>query len=104
MGIEIEAFVIALEDDVDGAGDGVRPVNRRAADRDRFDAVNQLGVDRVQIDLGTGVGWAEDARGIRTDEAATVDQRQRSLIAETEKVDERLARPERPALVGTDRR
>ena len=104
LAVEIDPLVIVLQDYVDRTGDRVRTVDRRTADRERLDAVDQLGVDLPEVDLLARVGRAEDARGVRADEPAAVDQHQRALAAEAEEVDERLAAAERTALGGADRR
>src|SRR5205085_2394153 len=87
----------------DGARDGVRTVDRGAADGDRLDPVDELGVDRVQVDLRTRLGGAEDAGGVGADETAAVDQGQRALAAEAEKVHEGLARAEAAGLAADGR-
>jgi hypothetical protein len=102
--VELDALEIALQDDVDGPGDRVGAVDRSAADGDRLDPVDQLGVDRVQIDLGARGGGSEDAGRVRADEAAAVDESQGALAAQAEEVDEGLTRAEAAGLTADRRR
>src|SRR3546814_6143448 len=76
-----ETVEIILEDDVDHARDGVRTINRRCTAGDYFDALDQVGVDRIEVDRGA-VGGAGDA-------ALAVDEHERAVRAATGEIDER---------------
>lgn len=88
--VEFDALVILLQDDVDGTGDRVRTVDRRAADRHDFDTVDEARRDLAEVDRAAG-NRAEDRRRGRADEAHAVDERQRALRAEVVEVGEGLA-------------
>ena len=101
--VEVDALVIVLQDDVDRAGDRVRAIDGGAADRHGVDALDQFGRDRIQVDLPAAARRRKDGRGIGTDEAPAVDQRQRALRAQAVQVDEALADAEPVALVAQRR-
>ena len=93
LDVDVHALVVLLEDDVDGAGDGIRAVDRRTADRDRLDGGDQLGRNDVEVDLATGRCDAADGGRVRRHEAAAVDEGQRALRAEREQINETLRDP-----------
>src|SRR3546814_8354292 len=51
LGVERDALIIVLGDDVDRPRDRIRSVDRRPADRDRLDAIDDDRRDDVEIDL-----------------------------------------------------
>ena len=82
MTTDLHAVEIALEDEVDDAGNGVRTVNGRVAARHDVDALNQVGRDRVDVRDG---GRAQNVGGHVT---PTVDQNQGALRRKAAKVKE----------------
>ena len=87
LDVEVQAFVVLLQDDVDGTGDGVGTVNGRATDRNRFHALDELRRNHVQVHLTTRRHCAAGGGRIARDEAATIDEGQRALRAEAVQVD-----------------
>ncbi len=85
LAIEVDALKVLFQNDVDGARDGVRAIDRSAADRHRFDAIDQLGRNHVEVDLLAGsadrIVWtgAVQARRARRHETASVDEHQGAL-------------------------
>ena len=98
--IDRDAFVVLLQDNVDRTRDRVRAVDRRTADGNRVDMVDQSRGDLPDVDGGAR-DRAEDRRTARADEAVAVDQGQRALGAKIIHVHERLAGAE--AALGADR-
>ncbi len=84
----LDTVIAAPEDDVDGAGDGVRAVDRSAADRHGIDPVEQDRRHYVQVHLCTSGALVEQRRHVRGDEATAIDQRQGTVRAEAVIVDE----------------
>ena len=85
--IDFGTLVVVLEDDVDGAGDRVGAIGRRAADGQVLDPFDHLRRHRIEIDLHAG-GRAEVGARARGHHPAAVDQGQRAIGAEAEAVDE----------------
>src|SRR5690606_30599976 len=48
--IELDAFEVPFQNEIDHAGDGVRTVDRRGATGDHFDALDRGGGNRVDVD------------------------------------------------------
>jgi hypothetical protein len=91
---------VFLQNDIDRARDGVRAVDRRAADRNGLDPVDQLGWNGIQVDLLAGAAdrivqaGAVQACRARRDETAAVDQHQGSLRTQSVQIDEALCNAE----------
>src|SRR3546814_6538627 len=60
LGVERDALIIVLGDDVDRPRDRIRSVDRRPADRDRLDAIDDDRRDDVEIDLRSRPRRPED--------------------------------------------
>jgi len=101
--IEIKPFEVLLQDDVDRTRDRVGTIDRCAADRNDVDPVDQLGRNRVEINLCAAPGLREDRGRIGTDKATAVDQRQRALRAEILEIDEALPNAKAVALIANRR-
>ena len=92
LAAKLDALEVPLEDEVDDARDRVRTVDGRVAARHDVDPLDQVRRDRVDVDLD---GVAED---VRSDMAAAVLKRQRTVRAEPAQVEQVEARrAEEPA-------
>jgi len=106
LALDLEALVVAAQDDVNHAGDGVRTVDCRGAVFQHLDALDGVGGDGIQVGevLLGAVGQAVGRN------AAAVDQDQGSNLAQAAHADARSAGCEAAgagagrADVGADRR
>ena len=80
---EFDTVELIVGDDVDHPGYSIRSVNRRSPAGDDFDPVDQVGIDRIEID-GCAVGAARDP-------ALAVDQHQGPVRAQAAQIDHRQA-------------
>src|SRR5690606_36426319 len=81
-GVDLDAFEVVLQDEVDHAGDGVSAVHGRGAAGDGVDALDQGQRDGVGVD---------HAFEVERHHAAAVDQHQRTVGAQAAQVDGRAA-------------
>ncbi len=81
--VDLHALEVALHDEVDHPGDGVRAVGRRGPAGQHVDAVDELGGDLV--DVGGRIRVARV--GVANAEPAAVDQHQGARLAQAAKVD-----------------
>src|SRR5215213_8812185 len=100
MPIQVDTVIVLLENNVDRSCNRIRTVDWRAADGDRLDAIDQLGVDLSQIDLFARRGRPKQPRSVGADEPPAVHQNESPLVAEAEEVHETLPGTER-ALLGS---
>ena len=82
LGVDLQAFEVALHDEVDDAGDGVRAIGRRGAAGQHFHPLDQLGRDLVEVGRGVGIAGV----GIADPQPPAVDQDQGTLLAQTAQV------------------
>ncbi len=82
LSVDLEAFEVALHDEVDDAGDGIRSISRGGPSGDHFDTIHQSGRNLIEI------GSRLRDRGVRRTDAepATIDQHQGATGAEPAQV------------------
>lgn len=87
-GREFQPLNVVPQDHVDRARDRFRTIDRCTPDRHAVHPLDQDRGDHVEIDLRARIGVAEDGWHVGTDGAAAVDQRQRPVRGEAERIDE----------------
>ena len=82
LAADLHAVIVALQDEVDDARNGVGAVDRRIAAGDDVDPLDEIGRDRIHVGR---VGVEQDVAG---NVAASVDQNERALRAEAAKIEQ----------------
>ena len=77
-----EPFLLSDGDDVHHAGNGIRPVQRRSASLQDFDAVDHVRRDRVDVD-----GRRNAAAAGAIHEAQAIDEHKRALRCQIAQID-----------------
>src|SRR4029077_7868762 len=76
-----DAIEMVLEDEIDDAGDCFGAVHRRRTAGDDIDALDEVGRNHIDVDHACGTGR------VARDEASTIDEHQRPVVAEVAQVD-----------------
>jgi len=82
MGVELQAFEVSIEQEVEHAADGVRSIGRRGAASNRLDTGDERRRQQIEIDDGRSVG---------RNYAAAIQQHQGAGRAQSAELDVRLA-------------